>query len=70
MAYKPVNKMKRRHVSLQILAMNEKHKKDSALLIWRHQTLVPQGEGGDRSTHSTGSLEGVTFLAVVIVDKS
>ena len=27
MAYKPVNKFKRRHVSLQILMMNEKHKK-------------------------------------------
>ena len=39
MAYKPVNKFKRRHVSLQILMMNDKHKK-SALLIWKHQTLV------------------------------
>ena len=32
---------------------------------------VTQWGGGDEgwSTHSTGSLEGVTFLAVVIVDK-
>ena len=52
------------HVSLQIIV--------DALLIWTYQTLVTQCGGEDKgwSTHSTGSLEGVTFLAVVIVDKS
>ena len=67
MAYKPVNKFKRRHVSLQILMMNEKHKK---ICFANLETSNISDCGGGRSTHSTGSLEGVTFLAVVIVDKT
>ena len=36
-------------------------------IIWRHVSMSPEKRLG--STHSTGSLEGVTFLAVDIVDK-
>ena len=36
-------------------------------ILWMHVSMSPKRRLG--STHSTGSLEGVTFLAVAIVDK-
>jgi hypothetical protein len=35
--------------------------------LWRHVSISPKMRLG--SSHSTGSLEGVTFLAVAIADK-
>ena len=47
--------------------MIHKHFEDIHANLCRHVSISPQRRLG--SSHSTGSLEGVTFLAVAIEDK-
>ena len=46
MAYKPVNQIKRRHVSLQILGMIEKHKKRFCFANLETSNISDSGGGG------------------------
>ena len=47
-----------------------KHKAETPIPPEKDDTVTTSITGGEVSLHSTGSLEGVAFLAVVIGDKS